>query len=118
MFEATDLREWLGQNVVDASGDKIGSMEAIYVDTASDQPAFATVKVGLPTRQRLAFVPLAEARVGPGYVKVTADKKQVKDAPSIDTNGVLPAEDEPAIYRHYELDYQPGASGERRLARR
>ncbi|MFD4256467.1 PRC-barrel domain-containing protein [Streptomyces sp. NPDC058534] len=118
MFEATDLREWQGETVVDASGDKIGSMEAIYVDTASDQPLFCTVEIGMPTRKRLAFVPLDQARVGPGYVKVTVDKKQVKDAPSIDTDGALPAEDEPAIYSHYGLDYQTGGSGERRLARR
>jgi hypothetical protein len=45
-------------------------------------------------------------------------KKQVKDAPSIGTNGELPAGDEEAIFKHYGLTYEPGAGGERRLARR
>jgi hypothetical protein len=31
---------------------------------------------------------------------------------------VLPAEGEPALFAHYGLEYQPGAGGERRLARR
>jgi hypothetical protein len=42
----------------------------------------------------------------------------VRDAPSIETDGELPATDEPAIFQHYGLTYQPGASGERRLGRR
>jgi hypothetical protein len=42
----------------------------------------------------------------------------VKDAPSIDTDGELPAAEEEAIFKHYGLTYQPGAAGERRLARR
>jgi hypothetical protein len=118
MFEAADIREWRGHDVVDADGHKIGELEAVYVDTGTDLPSFATVMVGLPTRHRLAFVPLDGATVGPGYLKVPCDKKQVKDAPSIDTDGELPAGDEEAIFKHYGLIYQPGGGGERRLARR
>jgi hypothetical protein len=118
VFEAEDIREWRGHDVVDTDGKRIGELEAIYVDTASDQPSFGTVKVGLPTRRRLAFVPLQRATVGPGYLKVVYDGKLVKDAPSIETDGELPAEDEQAVFAHYGLAYQPGANGERKLARR
>ena len=118
MFQAGDIREWRGHDVVDVGGHKIGTLESVYVDTGTDEPAFATVTVGLPTRHRLVFVPLAGATVGPGYLKVTYDKSQVKGAPSIDMDGVLPAGDEEAIFKHYDLTYQPGAGGERRLARR
>jgi hypothetical protein len=110
VFEAADIREWRGH--------KIGELEAVYVDTSTDLPSFGTVTVGLPTRHRLTFVPLDQATVGPGYVKVRYDRKQVRDAPSIDTDGELPAGDEEAIFRHYGLTYQAGADGERRLARR
>jgi hypothetical protein len=89
MFEAADIREWRGHDVVDAQGHKIGGLEAVYVDIATDLPSFGTVTVGMPTRHRLVFVPLDHAVVGPGYVKVSYDKKQVKDAPSIDTDGEL-----------------------------
>lgn len=118
MFEAGDIREWRGHNVVDVLGHKIGTLESIYVDTGTDQPAFATVTVGLPTRHRLVFVPLTGATVGPGYLKVTLPKDLVKGAPSIDIDGILPAGDEEAIFKHYNLTYQPGGGGERRLARR
>jgi len=118
VFEAGDIREWRGHDVVDPDGHKIGELEAVYVDTSTDLPAFGTVKVGMPTRRRLVFVPLARATVGPGYVKVAHDKKQVKDSPSISTDGELPAAGEEAIFKHYGLTYQPGTSGERQLARR
>ncbi|WP_329571615.1 PRC-barrel domain-containing protein [Kitasatospora sp. NBC_01266] len=117
MFEPEDIREWRGHDVVDPEGRKIGPLEAIYVDTRSDLPAFATVTVGMPTRRRLAFVPLTGATVGPGYLKVRYPRNLVRDSPSIDTDGVLPAEDEPAVFAHYELPYEAGAAGERRLAR-
>jgi hypothetical protein len=118
MFEAADIREWRGHGVVDAQGHKIGELEAVYVDTATDLPSFGTVTVGMPTRHRLVFVPLDHAVVGPGYVKVPYNKKQVKGAPSIGTDGELPAGDEEAVFKHYSLAYEPGAGGERRLARR
>ena len=72
----------------------------------------------MPTRRRLVFVPLDQAIVGPGYVKVSYDRKQVKDAPSIGTDVELPAGDEEAIFKHYGLTYLPGANGERLPARR
>jgi hypothetical protein len=118
MFEVVDIREWRGHDVVDTEGHKIGGLEAVYVDTSTDLPSFGTVTVGLPTRRRLAFVPLDQAMVGPGYLKVGYSRKQVKDAPSIATDGELPAGDEEAIFEHYGLTYQAGAGGERRLARR
>ncbi len=118
MFEADNIRDWREHDVVDPGGDKIGQLEAVYVDTSSDLPAFATVKIGMVGRHRLTFVPLDRATVGPSYLRVAYPKKQVKDALEIDTDGELAAEQEPALFEHYGLEYQPGASGERRLARR
>ena len=118
MFEADDIRAWRGHDVVDPEGHKIGQLEAVYVDTGSDLPSFATVRVGMPSRHRLVFVPLNQATVGPGYLKVCYDKKQVKQGPSIVTDGVLPAGDEEAVFRHYGLAYEPGADGARLMARR
>ncbi|QGV79480.1 PRC-barrel domain-containing protein [Streptomyces ficellus] len=118
MIQSADIREWRNHDVVDPKGHKIGVLEAIYVDTATDEPAVATVRTGLPTRQRLVFVPLDEAVVGPDYLKVSHPKGEVRKAPSIGTDDVLPAEDEAAIFQHYGMAYEPGAHGERKLARR
>jgi len=118
MFEAENIRDWRNQDVVDSDGNKIGQLEAIYVDTGTDLPAFASVRVGMIGRHRLTFVPLDHATVSPGHLKVAYPKKQVKGAFQIDTDGELAAADEPGLFEHYGLAYQPGATGERRLARR
>jgi hypothetical protein len=118
MIRSADIREWRDHHVVDPKQRKIGMLEAVYVDTSTDEPAMATVRTGLPTRRRLIFVPLDDAVVGPGYVKVSYARGQVRKAPSIGTDDVLPAEQEEEIFQHYGMTYQPGAGGERRLARR
>jgi PRC-barrel domain protein len=118
MIRPADLREWRDHDVVDAEDRKIGVLEAVYVDTGTDQPSMATVRTGLPTRHRLVFVPVDEVTAGPGYVRVPYTKELVKSAPSIGTDDVLPVEDEEAIFQHYGLKYQPGADGVRQLARR
>ncbi|MET7600994.1 PRC-barrel domain-containing protein [Streptomyces avermitilis] len=118
MIQAADIREWRDHDVVDPKGRKIGALEAIYVDTTTDEPAVATVRTGLPTRQRLVFVPLDKAVLGPGYLQVSYAKSLVKNAPSIGTDDILPAEQEESIFQHYGLPYRPGSNGERQLARR
>ena len=118
MFPAENLRDWRGEKVIDPNGDKIGELEAVYVDTATDEPSFATVRVGFIGRYRLAFVPLAGATVTPRAVRVRYDKKAVGDAPTIETDGELTAAEEPRVFAHYNIPYQTGAGGERRLARR
>lgn len=115
-FEAENIRDWLGKKVVDPSGSKIGELEAVYYDTATDQPSFLTVTLGMFSSKRLAFVPLHGALVHPDHVKVTVEKDLAKEAPSIEVDGELPVEDEPAIFEHYGIEYGPRAG--RRLARR
>ena len=118
MIAAENIRDWRSHDVVDPDGKKIGQLEAIYVDTGTDEPSFASVRVGMLGRHRLTFVPLDRATVAPGSLRVAYSRSQVKGAFSIDTDGELAADDEPGLFEHYGIPYQPGASGERRLARR
>jgi hypothetical protein len=118
MFDVDDIRDWRGQSVVDRDGAKIGSLEAVYFDTSTDEAVFATVKVGLVGGGKLIFVPLVGAKVAPKHIRVMTDKKLAKDAPYIDTDGELDSAAEPGIYAHYGLTYERGASGERKLGRR
>ncbi len=118
MFEADDIRDWLGLSVVDREGSRIGVLEGLYYDTSSDTAAFATVKIGFPGGGRLVFVPLSGAVVAPKHLRVEVDKKLAKSAPAIAVDGQLESEAEPEIYTYYGLVYERGASGERRLGRR
>ncbi|WAU82765.1 PRC-barrel domain-containing protein [Streptomyces sp. Qhu-G9] len=103
MVRAADIREWRNQDVVDLKGRWIGVLEAVRVDTTTDEPAVATVRTGLPTRQRLVFVPLDEVLHGRDYLKVSNAKRLARKAPSIGADDVLPAEQEEAFFHDYGM---------------
>ena len=110
MPEVTHAYEWRGREVVSRDGDKIGTLDEIYLDTESGEPEWAAVTTGLfGTKQ--SFVPLAQADPQGGRVTVPYSKDQVKDAPSIDPDGELSQEDEARLYRHYGLEYSERRSG-------
>jgi hypothetical protein len=111
-----DVKDWRGQDVLDAQGEKLGKLEEVYYDTDSDAPAFGAVKSGL-VGKHITLVPLAGASAGQSYLRVATAKDSFKDAPSIDTDAELTAEDEASSYGHFGLEYRPTGAGGRRLAK-
>jgi hypothetical protein len=118
MVHVENIGDWKGKELIDRDHEKIGKLEDVYVDTATDEPMFVTVKEGLMAKH-LTFVPLTGAAASPDGLKVSVTKAQIKDAPNIDRDGELSQDDEAALYGHYALTYAPAdnPSG-RRLARR
>ena len=97
-------QNWQGRTMVDPAGDKLGTIDAIYLDDETGQPEWATVTSGLFTATT-AFVPLAGAEATGDSVQVPYDKDQVKGAPTMQADGSLSQDDEAELYRHYGLDY-------------
>ncbi|MDD9206815.1 PRC and DUF2382 domain-containing protein [Georgenia sp. 10Sc9-8] len=91
-----------GANVVTNDGSKIGSIGQLYVDEATNEPTWVTVKTGLFGSSE-SFVPLEAAEVRDGAVAVPYDKDTVKDAPRVDPDGRISREEEDQLYRHYNL---------------
>ena len=98
------VQSWQGRTMVDPAGDKLGTIDAIYLDDETGQPEWATVTSGLFTA-KTAFVPLAQAQDTGDSVQVPYDKQQVTDAPSMEAGGQLSQDEEAELYRHYGLDY-------------
>ena len=98
------VQSWQGRTMVDPAGDKLGTIDAIYLDDETGQPEWATVTSGLFTA-KAAFVPLAQAQDIGDSVQVPYDKQQVTDAPSPQADGSLSQDEEAELYRHYGLDY-------------
>jgi uncharacterized protein (TIGR02271 family) len=98
------VQAWQGRTMVDPAGDKLGTIDAIYLDDETGQPEWATVTSGLFTA-KTAFVPLAQAQDIGNSVQVPYDKQQVKNAPTMQADGSLSQDDEAELYRHYGLDY-------------
>ena len=98
------VQSWQGRTMVDPAGDKLGTIDAIYVDDETGQPEWALVYTGLFTA-KAAFVPLAQAQDMGDSVQVPYDKQQVTDAPSPQADGSLSQDEEAELYHHYGLDY-------------
>jgi uncharacterized protein (TIGR02271 family) len=98
------IQSWQGRTMVDPAGDKLGTIDAIYLDDETGQPEWATVTRGLFSA-KAAFVPLAQAQDLGDSVQVPYDKQQVTDAPTMQADGSLSQDEEAELYRHYGLDY-------------
>jgi uncharacterized protein (TIGR02271 family) len=104
MPDLDTVRAWQDQLMVDADGDKIGTIESIYVDDQTGQPEWALVNTGL-FGTRSTFVPLAQAGASGDQVQVPYQKQLVKDAPNMEPDGHLSEQEEQELWRHYGLDY-------------
>ena len=109
-FQKDVLLQKRGQDLYDRDGDKIGTIEEIYLDTQTGEPEWALVNTGM-FGTKSSFVPLQVADEDGDTLRVPYEKSQVKDAPSMDPDGELSQDDESALYAHYGLDYGESRSG-------
>jgi uncharacterized protein (TIGR02271 family) len=98
------VKSWQGRTMVDPAGDKLGKIDAIYLDDETGQPEWALVTSGLFSA-KATFVPLAQSQATGDSVQVPYGKDQVKDAPGMEAEGQLSQDEEAELYRHYGLDY-------------
>lgn len=99
--------------VVDQNGEKIGHVGQIYLDDATNQPTFVTVKTGLfGTRE--TFVPLNNVDTNADVLRVPFTKEFVKDAPNVDADGHISETEQDEIYRYYQLNGTAGYAGTER----
>lgn len=95
-----DVQTWRGMKVVDADGDKVGTIQDVFLDRQTGEPEWATVKTGL-FGLKSSFVPIRDAEViGESEVRVPYQKAQIKDAPRVD-DGELTPEEERRLWEHY-----------------
>ena len=98
------VAQWRGADVVDQDGDKVGTVEEIYLDQQTDQPEWALVKTGM-FGGKSTFVPLAGASPEGDNLRVPFQKDRIKDAPKIDPDQELSQQEEHELYSFYGMDY-------------
>jgi uncharacterized protein (TIGR02271 family) len=110
-MEAQAPDQLFGYEVVDAAGSTIGKVDGVWVDDATNQLEFVSVKIGRLIG-KTHIIPAAQAQVdGSGQtMTVPYDESQIKDAPSFGTDDELSPEDEDGIYSYYVIDRSTSAS--------
>lgn len=89
-------------DVVDVNGNKIGSIGQVYLDDQTGEPSWVTVKTGWFGLKE-TFVPLERAVVSEGVITVPFTEEKVKDAPRVDPDQHLDAEEEAQLYSYYGI---------------
>jgi hypothetical protein len=101
-IEKDRILQFRGQDLRDRDGEKLGTIEEIYLGAKSNQPEWALVHTGLFGTKR-TFVPLDDADEVDGSLRAAFTKDVVKDAPKVEPNGQLTQSEEAELYRHYGL---------------
>ncbi|MFI9816459.1 DUF2382 domain-containing protein [Saccharothrix variisporea] len=90
-------------DVLDAHGERIGSVKQVWLDDRDGRPMWASVHTGL-LGMKESFVPIQDATIDQGHILVPVEKQQVKDAPRIDTEDQhMSDEQQERLYRHYGM---------------
>jgi sporulation protein YlmC with PRC-barrel domain len=102
-----DVQNWRGKKMVDPDGDTIGTIEDVFLDRQTGEPAWVAVKTGLFGLKH-TVVPIQGAQLtDDDNVRIPLQKETVKDAPRIDPDGQLSPEDERKLWEHYGMsDYE------------
>ena len=103
MPDIEKVNTWQGRTLLDRDGGRIGTIDAIYLDDRTGQPAWALVNTGL-FGIKSSFVPLAGAFQSDLDVLVPYDKQLVTDAPRVDPDQHLSQAEERQLWQHYGLD--------------
>ena len=107
MFSNEHIEQVLNGHVVDNNGDKIGKVGDVYNDDRTGNPSWVTVNTGLFGTSN-TFIPLDDAQVDGDTIRVPFSKDKVKDAPRVDADRHLDADEERELYRYYGRDYDEG----------
>ena len=101
-----------GSDVIDGSGNKIGSVDNVWVDDATGALEFVGVKTGW-LMGKTHVIPTADAQFEGNSIQVPYAEDQIKDAPSFGGDDELSPDDESQIYSYYGLDRStaPSPSG-------
>jgi hypothetical protein len=100
--EAT--HRWQGRTLVDHDGEPLGSIEAIYLDKATEQPEWALLEAGATGPSR-TYVPLVSANEDGDSVRVPFAKTLVEGVPGMAADRELSEDQEQELYRHYGVPY-------------
>jgi sporulation protein YlmC with PRC-barrel domain len=101
----TEVRDLIGAELLDSSGDKVGTIGQIFVDQGTGELEWAAVNTGLLGMNE-SLVPLAQADRAGQAVRVPYERARIKDAPKLLAGGDhLDESAQRQLYVYYGLDY-------------
>jgi hypothetical protein len=94
----------VGRTLLGVDGQKIGRINAIYVNSTTGEPEWVAVSTGGLFGAKVTFAPVAGVTPEGEDAVVTFDKKHVKQAPKAQTEGALSPAENDQLFRYYGID--------------
>jgi uncharacterized protein (TIGR02271 family) len=99
MLSEREVSAAVGSTAYGTDGDKLGTVEAFFVDDRTGAPTWVALSTGL-FGTRHSIVPAVDAAFDEGALRIPVTGQAVKDAPAMAGDHLDPAEEE-ALRRHY-----------------
>jgi hypothetical protein len=103
VHDLNTLLGWRGRTVRDREGEKLGSLGDLYLDEATDRPAYAGVRTGLLGRNE-SIIPLEGIAEREGDLVVPHDAERVRSAPSVNLDEAVGEDDADRLRAHYGIE--------------
>lgn len=98
-----------GHDVLDSAGNKIGTVDNVWIDDATNDLEFIGVKTGW-LFGKTHIIPVQNADISNSQITVPFGQDQIKDAPSFSGDQELSPADEDGIYQYYGVQRSTSAS--------
>ena len=97
----------VGRTLVGIDGQKIGRIDAIYVNKATGEPEWVAINLGGLMATKHGFAPVTQVTAEGDRAVVAFEKKHVKQAPTTKSEGVLSPDENEALYSYYGITHDP-----------
>jgi uncharacterized protein (TIGR02271 family) len=98
-----EFEQMRGAPVYDTAGERIGSVEKLFLDIDTGEPEWLGVGTGF-LKTKSALVPVEGSRLDSDGVRVAYDADRVKNSPDVDDEQISQAT-EAELYSYYGLKY-------------
>ena len=101
----SDWDRYRGQDLYDTHGDKIGSIDEVFLDDATNEPEWLAVNTGLFGMNQ-SLVPVDNVSTSGDRLVTPFSKDEIKDAPNVSpADQHVTVEAERRLYDHYGRNY-------------
>jgi hypothetical protein len=98
---------WVGFELDDRDGERVGSVHGVYVDTESGEPVWLVASLGR-RGQKMVAIPHSDCAAGAGRVWAAHRRDVLREAPGVDPGRPLLREHELTICSHYGIGERIG----------
>jgi len=99
-------RGLVGRTLIGIDGQKIGRIDAIYVNSATGEPEWVAIHLGGLMAAKHGFAPVTQVTAEGDRAVVAFEKNHVKHAPTTKSEGVLSPEENDALYSYYGISHE------------